>query len=71
VITKVLSPCAFAKRIRRYPQYNRALAASGIIDAFEAENGRMFYPLHAERQWRDYERSKRHAAKAAAVAPAA
>ena len=59
MITKVHSPAKFEKITKKSPQYNRALAESGVIDAFIAENDRIFYPLHAEQQWRDYESKKR------------
>ncbi len=67
MITKVFSPRGFSKRTGKPPQYNRALADNGIIDAFVAENDRICYPLHAERQWREYERLKRAEAKTKAA----
>jgi hypothetical protein len=63
VITKVLGPRGFSKRTGKPPAYCRALADNNIIDAFVAENGRICYPLHAERQWREYERNKKRANK--------
>jgi hypothetical protein len=55
VITKALGP----KELGGHPQYNRGLAEAGIIDAFITKNGRIFYPLHAQQQKREYEKKKR------------
>ena len=55
MITKVYGPKEFARRVRHSPQYVRAVAEAGIVDAFVSETDRMFYPMHALSQWRDYE----------------
>jgi hypothetical protein len=64
MITKVLGPDGFCAKAGGHPQLNRGLAEAGILDAFVSETGRIFYPLHAVQQKREYQRRRRSGGKA-------